>query len=1436
MKADVLELFHPAVARWFRESFAEPTPPQRLGWPRIAAGENTLILAPTGSGKTLAAFLYAIDELVSRPIEADSARGVHTLYVSPLKALANDIERNLEIPLAGVRRTAQAMGLQLDEITVGLRTGDTPAAERRRMATRPPRLLITTPESLHLLMTSPRSREILRSVRYVIVDEIHSLVPDKRGTFLALLLERLEALASHPPTRIGLSATQRPLDLVASFLGGLREDGMPRPVSIVDGGMRKDIDLRVESSVEDMTTLPAMEGAGPTIWPSVHERLLDMIETHGSTLVFANNRRLVERIASELNGLAGERLVRAHHGSVSKEQRLEIERELKAGRLPGLVATSSLELGIDVGAIDLVCQVETPTSVASALQRVGRSGHLYRATSKGRMIPKTRDDLLRMAAMARAMRHGWISAVRAPENALDVLAQQIVAMVAVEPWDCDALYERIRRAYPYRGLPREAFDRVVDLVSGRFRSPTISALRPRVAWDRARNVLEALPGSRQAVLMNGGTIPDTGQYAMVLEDGKTKLGELDEEFVFERRLGQTILLGTSRWRILEIGVDRVVVAPSDEGEAVMPFWKGEGLGQDVEFGRGLGEMIRLCEDRAGSTDFESWIAEECLLDPWAARNLATYIRDQIDRGKALPSDRTVFLDAFRGENGDPRLAILTPFGRAFHLALLLAFQGALRASGGPAPQAVFSNAGIVVRVGGAALDDFVSAFRSLRAESVQARIVEELESTPYFALCFRRNAARALLLPRARPGRRTPLWLQRLRSHDLLEYARDVDGFPMVAETYREILEDRLPLQALRDLLAGVEAGEVQVVVRRDERPSPFSASLLLDFTTGYFYDEDEPAPPAGDRRGRSGVAELLEGAPGAIPPDPQALRTLEERLQSLAPFERARDGVELVDLLRRIGDLTAQEMPPRCEEAARAALGTLIEDGRIVRVRLPGDPADERLVAGEDAAQYRRFLPEDATAIVRRYVANHAGLTRGEIERRYPGSESALDGILASGDLVEIPWEDGSVRILDPEVLAASRRITLAKRRRAIRPVTASRYVDALLRRHHMVTRVSGEDGLREVLDQLCGWFAPVEAWSAILSARVGDYRADWLESEVRRGAVIWRGRGEGQGTRLVAFAPPGIVERLEAPGDETPDPLATDVLEELSSHGALYLHQVAASLDRPPSDVAQALWSLSWAGRVTNDSLAPAWGGRPTPEWWRGRKRAAWGGGRWSKLADGVETPSGAASTDDVEEILRILLHRHGVLSRELIDRESLGLRWRDVYPILSRMDWRGEAQRGLFVEGLSGPQFCAGGFDADLRNEPRGSGSPILVSAVDPAALWGEVFPIVRADGERHVVRRHAGNHLVLRAGRPILAIETTAERLTPLVALDADERAEALACLPSLVRGFGRPSALRIRTWDERPVGETPVATELERLGFMREDPLLILYRTFGEGQS
>jgi len=1422
MGSDALRSFHPAVAAWFRESFGAPTPPQTKGWPRIAAGENTLILAPTGSGKTLAAFLCALDELVRA--ESHPAHGVHTLYVSPLKALANDIRVNLIEPLAGIRARATSMGLEIPEVSVGLRTGDTPPSERRRMLRHPPQILITTPESLHLLLTSSKAREILRTTRSVIIDEIHALCPNKRGTFLSLLLERLERLTGDAPQRIGLSATQRPLDLVARFLGGQDDHGSPRPVSIVDAGGRTDLDLQVVSPVSDFRQLPEMEPGVVSVWPAIYDLLLRLTEDRQSTLIFANSRRVVERVAAEMNRRAGHASIRAHHGSISREARLHIEQELKAGRLPALVATSSLELGIDVGAIDLVCQVESPFSVASGLQRIGRAGHLVRATSVGRLIPKTREDLHVMAAMTRAMLANEISPLHIPSLCLDILAQQLVAMTANGHMPVAELLAVVRRAYPYRDLSEELFHSVIEQISGRYDQTGISGLRPRVSLDPLNGVLHPLPGTRHAAILNGGAIPETGQYPMVLEDGKTRLGELDEEFVFERRLGEVFTLGTAAWRILDITHDRVVVSPSDAHEAQMPFWKAEGVSRDTDFGRRLGRFTRECADRLTASDFCNWVSDTCRLDPASATNLQTYLRAQMDRG-VLPTDRTIVAEVFRAENGDPRLALLTPYGRAFHMTLLMALQAELRRHGAPNVSAVYSNSGLLFRIRTGEAEPLIETLQALRADEIPDLVRRELENSPLFALHFRRNAGRSLLLPRSRPGRRTPLWLQRLRSHDVLQVAAAHPGFPMVIETYRELTEDVLPIQAVCQVWTEIASGGAELVTHHGVTPSPFAASLLLDFTAAHLYQQDTPVP-AQDLDANLDLVRRLTGSGGTSANllSPDAIEVVEDRLQGRAPSYRARDGSELVELLRRLGDLSHAELLARCEPLALDALDDLVNDGRVVRIEVSAGHPSIRYVVAEDADRYAADTEEHLRFLVARYLASHVLTSEEELLERYP----TAGRILRTHDApwISVPLPNGASGWADPETLAAARRATLGMRHRRVRATAPAHYGSALLRRQHLLAPLDGEDALLRALDRLAGCMLPPRLWEPILRSRTARWTHGALDALVQQGTVQWIGSG-GPSARVLTLLPepsPGHRALLAPPG--TPiDAQGRRILDLLAHRGALFLHQIASALDAPPSVVGETLWSLLWQGRVTNDSLSPAVGTRPRASSWTSRRGGRWGGGRWTQLT----WEPREETEESLRSALRVLLERTGLLCREILAMHTPTLRWATAYGLLARMEWAGEAERGVFVSGLSGPQFAAPGFYEKLLTDPAPE-NPLLLHSLDPANPYGDgnLFPVTDPHGTRRPFRRHTGNWLVMQRGEPILAVEARGARLTPLIEMSPSLRDQALALLPRLLdRRMGQRS-LRIREWDGQPVSSSAIAARLEEAGFMREDQAMILY--------
>jgi ATP-dependent Lhr-like helicase len=958
-----LSLFLPPVAHWFRTALGEPTPAQAQGWPLIAAGKHTLILAPTGSGKTLAAFLSCLDGLWRQP---GLTRGVRVLYVSPLKALNNDIYRNLQVPLDGVQAAARDMDLSLPAIEVAVRTGDTPAVERQRLIRKPPHVLITTPESLHLLLTS-RARDTLRTVTHCIVDEIHALCPNKRGVFTALLLERLAALTPAGFIRIGLSATQRPLEEVARFLGGSDLDAaghmVPRPVSVVDGGLRKDLDLRVVMPVERFGAL-----AERSIWPSIYRLLSDLVRQHRSTIIFANNRRGVERITACLNALtdddAQRPLARAHHGSVSLEMRQQTEQALKEGRLPAVVSTASLELGIDMGAVDLVCQVESPGNIARALQRVGRAGHLVGMRSKGRLIPKTAGDLLEQAVLAREMTAGHVEPLRVPTNCLDVLAQQIVAMVAVDNWDVNQIFERVRRAYPFRDLTPAALDAVLEMLSGRYRfqastaegegagavrpGQALTALQPRISWDRVHQRLLALPGSQHLALISGGTIPDTGQYAVFTAIG-VRIGELDEEFIYERRIGDTFLLGTTPWRLDRIEADRVIVLPAQAAPAMVPFWRGEQAGRTLELGRAIGAFLGELAGRLEQPDCLEWLKTDFFLDAAAAHNVRDFVRRQRDRTGVVPTDRRVVVEASRDQLGDWQVLLLSPLGHRVHLGLRLALEHRLRQRLGYSPQILHHDDGLLIRLTDSP-EPVMDLFEGITADNVRERIVEELADSALFALRFRHNAARALLLPRLAAGKRAPLWLQRLRGRDLLQVARRHPDFPIVVETFRECLQDHLDLGQVEQFLADIKSRAVEVITSRLEAPSPLAQEMLFAFTAAHMYDYDTADGTAGavpplDRQ----LLDQLMGAKQERLIHPGAVAQVESQLRGMG--RPPRSATEMAEWLRRLGDLAQGEL----EGPMAGFLFELEADGRAVQLDLPGGDVPRRWVLTEQADVYRQ-------------------------------------------------------------------------------------------------------------------------------------------------------------------------------------------------------------------------------------------------------------------------------------------------------------------------------------------------------------------------------------------------------------------------------------------------------------------------------------------------
>jgi len=1257
---DILSQFHPTIQNWFKETFDHPTPPQIQGWEPIFQKENTLILAPTGSGKTLAAFLVCIDNLLKKLIENNHAKGVHTLYISPLKALNYDIERNLEAPLAGIQQKATEQNLDLPEIKVAVRTGDTPQKERERMLRQPPHIFITTPESLHLLLTSHRAQHILRSVEYVIVDEIHALSENKRGTFLSVLLERLQHIAEKSFIRIGLSATQKPLEEIAKFLGGsdlVRQNGLviykPRPVTIVDAGMRKELDLKIISPVEDFRDLPEN-----TVWPDIYQKLLELIQQHRSTLIFANNRAAAERITAEINERAGFELVKAHHGSVSKEARREIEEQLKQGKLTALVATATLELGIDMGAIDLVCQVESPKGVARGLQRVGRAGHLYKLASKGRLIPKMRSDLVEMTVITEAMYRGDVSPIKIPQNCLDILAQQIIAVVAMKPWQVDELFNLVRQAYPYQNLPRSHFFSVIEMISGRYPSEAFRDLRPRISWDRVNNLLHPLPGTQRTAILGGGAIPDTGQYGCYLEDGFTKLGELEEEFVFERRLGEVFVLGTNNWRIKEITHDRIIVSPAPGTPARMPFWKGEFVNRSVHLGKLYGQFCRELSQRLNDSNCIHWLQQNYSLDTDSAKNLYQYFKDQKQQTGTIPDDQTILIESFYDELGDPRIVILSPYGGRVHLPWKLAILAQFHQNLNVEPESLHSDGGIVFRYPVENINRAIEIIKSVTAKNIENLVIEELANSAFFGIRFRHNANRAMLIPRPKPGKRSPLWLQRMRSRDLLEIARQYPSFPIVVETYRESLQDFLAVEELKELLDRIETGDVKIIIRKASQPSPFTATLMLEFMAGYMYNYDEPkrTDRSADAIDKDFIQELIHPDHVSELLDTDAINQIEQKLQGQAEGYRARTPTELAELLYRVGDLTEEEIKLRVSGDYKSMLQTLGVECRALSVFIPGVDQPWRFIAAEDFPLYRdafsiqhadknspesyekifikiedkiqsqstiealppeiiskSFNRDDAQRkILERYLAHHALLNVDQIISRYPFEISFVQEILSDlkqkGQFLEIafPKEGTPIQWASKDIVERIRRVTLRQERAKIQPCDTTQVVEFLLRWQNRTpeTRLSGANGLMSVIEKLQGLSLPAEIWeNEIFARRIDDYHPAFLDELCRQGEVTWYGSSTGSnvtGNLTFAFREdlhyfhyriPSSVNQSE----DQKQAILDQVRKALNKLGACFVNDLSLETGLAPSTCAAALWEMVWLGEITNDTFAVIRAGKP-------------------------------------------------------------------------------------------------------------------------------------------------------------------------------------------------------------------------------------------------
>jgi len=1485
--------FGAATSAWFDAAFAAPTPAQVGAWRAVSAGRHALVVAPTGSGKTLAAFLWSLDRLATQPKPAEATKRCRVLYVSPLKALAVDVERNLRAPLAGIRHAAARLGLTPPDITVGMRTGDTPAEERRAFGRTPPDILITTPESLFLLLTSS-ARESLRGIETVIVDEVHAVCATKRGAHLAVSLERLDALLPKPAQRIGLSATVRPIDETARFLGGVQ------PVEIVQPPAAKTIEVAVQVPVEDMTALSqdpmTDDSRSASIWPAVEERVLDLIEAHRSTIVFTNARRGAERLCARLNELSAERqarpldddrdhlpaqvmaqagatrgaaplVARAHHGSVSKEERKHIEEALKSGQLPAVVATSSLELGIDMGAVDLVVQIEAPPTVAAGLQRIGRAGHHVGAVSSGVVFPKHRGDLLSCAVVAQRMTEGQIEELRCPRNPLDVLAQQIIAMVALDQWRVADVGALVRRAAPFTELPESALYAVLDMLSGRYPSTAFAELRPRLVWDRATDQLTARPGAQRLAVTSGGTIPDRGLFGVFLAGSArpVRVGELDEEMVYESRVGDVFLLGSTSWRIEDITPDRVLVSPAPGQAARMPFWKGDAPGRPVELGRAIGtrlrSLTRLGEEAAAAQ------LRAGGLDEWATGNLLAYLREQREATRQLPDDRTVLVERFRDELGDWRLTVHCVLGARVNGAWALAVGQRLRERYGIDGQVVPSDDGIVVRLPDMVDEAPGADLVAFDPDEIASIVEESVGGSAMFAARFRECAARALLLPRRDPRRRQPLWQQRQRAAQLLEVAREFADFPITLEAARECLQDVFDLPGLTDLMRDIATRRIRLVEVETPRPSPFARSLLFGYVGAFLYEGDAPLAERraaalaldstllGELLGRVELRELL---------DPAVVSETERRLQWLTEDRQPRDAEDVVELLRQVGDLSEVEAVGR--GAQPEWLAELVTTKRAITVRIAGE---QRWIGIEDAGRMRDALgvalpvgvphafldagPDPLADLVGRYARTHAPFTAAAAAARFGLGvfvvEQALKRLASAGRVTAGEFTPGGAGTewCDAEVLRVLRRRSLAALRREIEPVPPRALALFLPRWQHVGGSARGIEAVAAAVEQLQGAPVPASALERlVLPARVADYTPSYLDELCASGEVLWAGAGSvpgGDGWIALAYADSAPL--LLPPPDEAValTPLHENVLAALDDGQALFFRSLSDRLGGPDDkDLVAALWDLVWAGWLTNDTLAPvrallsggsgAHRSRPTPARSRYRRPGRIAlpsrtgpptvAGRWSRLPERVTDPTRRATA-----VADVLLERHGVVTRGAVATEGVTGGFAAVYPVLAGLEERGAARRGYFVEGLGAAQFAVPGAVDRLRSlaadGPRSPGALVL-AATDPANPYGAALPwpervVDSSEGEvatGHRAGRKAGALVVSVGGDLVLYVERGGRTLLSYVD-DEEALASAAKALADAVHA-GALGALSVERADGSAVHGSPLASALTAAGF------------------
>jgi len=1491
---DTVKSLHPCTRDWFRQAFRSPTRVQSNAWPVLAGGNNALLLAPTGSGKTLAAFLTSIDRMFferdhNTPADTAERSGVRVIYISPLKALGVDVDRNLRAPIAGLRAFAEREQVPHRVPAVAVRSGDTTQRERARILRDPPDILITTPESLYLMLTS-RAREILSSVETVIVDEIHAMAGTKRGSHLFVSLERLERLVtdrSDPPTavatpkfqRIGLSATQRPLSEIAELLGGAVATASPetapqrRPVTIIDASEPRRFRLTIETPAEERQPPgePDDDGAPmshpvlpvPSVWPAIHPRLVELIRSHQSTMIFVNSRRMAERLSSAINELAEEEIALAHHGSVAKDVRADIEDRLKRGTLPAIVATSSMELGIDMGAVDLVIQIEAPPSIASGTQRIGRAGHQVGAESIGIVFPKFRGDLLACAAASGAMHKGWVEETRYPRNPLDVLAQQIVAIVADHSIQQEELYALVRGAAPFFELPHSSFVGVLDLLSGRYPSDEFSELKPRLNWDRVSGMVSARRGSQRLAILNGGTIPDRGLYGVFLAgaDGETgsRVGELDEEMVFECRPGDVFLLGASGWRVLEITRDRVIVVPAPGEPGRMPFWRGDGPGRPLEFGKAIGQLTRQLVETPHDAAM-LLLQNGHGLEASAAETLLTYLKDQQSTADAVPHDERIVVECFPDEVGDWRIVILTPFGSRVHAPWGMLIGSRLKQTAGDDIDVTWTDDGMIFRVPDTgdppSLDTFL-----LDPDTVEDDLVREISSSALFAARFRENAARALMLPRRGPQKRTPLWLQRRRAAGLLKVASKYPGFPMMMETWRECLKDVFDMQGLIGILRSIRSRSINVRYVRSDYPSPFSASVLFNYAGNFIYDGDAPLA---ERKAATlaldnvQLRELLGTAEFRELLDADVIAQLSLELQRLDDWQ-PRDADDIHDLLIDLGPMDLESLRLRSGSVPIQTWIDQLLGHRRVLTFCAADEATRIYAAAEDAGRLRDALgivPPSGLAdaflepvdhaildLVSRFARTHTPFTIPEAVDNLQLSEQSvtrsLQQLLSEDRVLRgefLPGGEG-IEWCDVDVFHRLKRRSLAALRKEVEPVDQQVLARFLPEWHGLTNPRSGLDGLLDVIEQLQG--TPIQASvleDEILPLRVQNFRPSDLDELCIAGEVIWRGLDStGPSDGRIALFLTDHYKLLASPVTPSDNPVAIQIRQLLADRGALHFDQICAAVEDFPNDLLEELWRMVWNGEIANDTLAPLRSlriassstskrrDRPVSRRFRSRRTGRLPGseGRWSLLPSIGQGDNQPTVTERQMAIAGQLIERYGILTREMLARENIVGGFSGVYPVLKAMEESGRIRRGYFVAGLGAAQFAAPGAEDRLRSckQSETDSKCRVLAATDPANPWGNILPWPEHSGDNRL-QRVAGALVFVQDGQLLAFLSRTRQQLTTFDALmfDQDNDATTLQFVSALTNLATSRHPLLLRTINGMPADQSPLASPLRNSGF------------------